>query len=100
MCIEHCDCLSWFSGLRESHEQDGERLSFAKSLRIQTASGDPAMAIGPSSDADGHRPVASKSPAFGCGETGGGFLRSATKRAEFPRANFSAANTQPLNQLL
>jgi hypothetical protein len=58
MCIEHCDCLSWFSGLRESHEQDGERLSLAKALRIETASGDPAMAIGPSSDADGHRPVA------------------------------------------
>jgi hypothetical protein len=58
MHIEHCDCLSWFSGRRESHEQDGETLSFASALRIQTASGDPAMAIGPSIDTDGHRPVA------------------------------------------
>ena len=24
--IEHCDCLSWFSRKRESHEQDGETL--------------------------------------------------------------------------
>jgi hypothetical protein len=46
MNVEHCDCLSWFSDDRESHEQDGERLWFAKALRIQTASGDPAMAIG------------------------------------------------------
>jgi hypothetical protein len=45
MNVEHFDCLSWFSRWRESHEQDGERLSFA-GLRIQTASGDPAMAIG------------------------------------------------------
>jgi hypothetical protein len=47
MNIEHFDCLSWFSRRRESHEQDGERLSFATELRIQKASGDPAMAIGP-----------------------------------------------------
>jgi hypothetical protein len=46
MNIEHFDCLSWFSRWRESHEQDGERLSFAIDLRIQTASSDPAMAIG------------------------------------------------------
>jgi hypothetical protein len=46
MNIEHCDCLSWFSRRRESHEQDGETLPFASALRIQTASGDPAMAIG------------------------------------------------------
>jgi hypothetical protein len=46
MNVEHFDCLSWFSRWRESHEQDGERLSFATGLRIQTASGDPAMAIG------------------------------------------------------
>jgi hypothetical protein len=49
--IEHCDRLSWFSDKRESHEQDGERLRFATALRIQTASSDPAMAIGLSSDA-------------------------------------------------
>jgi hypothetical protein len=50
---EHCDFLSWFSDKRESHEQDGEKLSFAPASRIQTASGDPAMAIGPSIDTDG-----------------------------------------------
>jgi len=38
--------LSWFSWRRESHEQDGERLSLARMSRTQTASGDPAMAIG------------------------------------------------------
>jgi hypothetical protein len=50
MNIEHFDCLSWFSDKRESHEQDGEKLPFATPSRIQTASSDPAMAIGPSSD--------------------------------------------------
>jgi hypothetical protein len=48
MNIEHCVGLSWFSWWRESHEQDGETLPFAARLRIQTAYGDPAMAIGPS----------------------------------------------------
>jgi hypothetical protein len=46
MNIEHLVCLSWFSWWRESHEQDGERLSFAAVSRTETASGDPAMAIG------------------------------------------------------
>jgi hypothetical protein len=46
MNIEHLVCLSWFSWWRESHEQDGERLSLAHISRTQTASGDPAMAIG------------------------------------------------------
>jgi hypothetical protein len=46
MNIEHLVCLSWFSWWRESHEQDGERLSFAAISRTETASGDPAMAIG------------------------------------------------------
>jgi hypothetical protein len=56
MHIEHCDCLSWFSWWRESHEQDGETLSFAARLRIHTVSGDPAMALGPSIDMDGLGP--------------------------------------------
>jgi hypothetical protein len=56
MNVEHCDCLSWFSDRRDSHEQDGETLPFAKRLRIQTASGDPAMAIGPTLDAHGLGP--------------------------------------------
>jgi hypothetical protein len=51
MNIEHFDCLSWFLDKRESHEQDGEKLPFATTSRILTASSDPAMAIGPSSDA-------------------------------------------------
>jgi hypothetical protein len=53
MNIEHLVFLSWFSWRRESHEQDGERLSLARTSRVQTASGDPAMAIGlPSMPAD------------------------------------------------
>jgi hypothetical protein len=58
MNIEHCDRLSWFAWRRESHEQDGETLPFAKCLRTETVSGDPAMAIGPSTKADEHRLVA------------------------------------------
>jgi hypothetical protein len=46
MNIEHLVFLSWFSWWRESHEQDGERLLLARLSRTQTASGDPAMAIG------------------------------------------------------
>jgi hypothetical protein len=46
MDIEHFNCLSWFLDKRESHEQDGEKLPFATTSRIQTASSDPAMAIG------------------------------------------------------
>jgi hypothetical protein len=45
MDIEHCDCLSWFSGVGESHEQDGETLRAASVPRAKTASGDPAMAF-------------------------------------------------------
>jgi hypothetical protein len=44
MGIEHCDFLSWFLRERESHEQDGEKLSGR--LRFGAASGDPAMAFG------------------------------------------------------
>jgi hypothetical protein len=46
MGIEHCDLLSWFWRKRESHEQDGERLSAR--MRVAAASGDPAMAFGAS----------------------------------------------------
>ena len=48
MNVKHCDGLSWFSRRGESHEQDGERLSRAATFRGRTASGDPAMASGPS----------------------------------------------------
>jgi len=49
MNIEHCDFLSWFSRKRESHKQDGETLSAQRNCHAITASGDPAMAFGPSS---------------------------------------------------
>src|SRR5437762_2553198 len=49
MDIEHCDCLSWFRGSGESHEQDGERLmratTFCKVPRLLSAPSDPAMAL-------------------------------------------------------
>jgi hypothetical protein len=49
MDFEHCDCLSWFAGSGESHEQDGETLMRAMTLckvtRPPSASGDPAMAF-------------------------------------------------------
>jgi hypothetical protein len=48
MKIEHCDCLSWLSRRGESHEQDGETLSRTAAVRERAASGDPAMAFGPS----------------------------------------------------
>jgi hypothetical protein len=51
MGIEHCDFLSWFSRKRESHKQDGEMLTAQLSgCNAASASGDPAMALGPSSD--------------------------------------------------
>jgi hypothetical protein len=46
MGIEHFGFLSWFLRERESHEQDGEKLSAR--LLIGPASGDPAMAFGAS----------------------------------------------------
>jgi hypothetical protein len=53
MDVEHSVFLSWFSGRGESHEQDGETLSRSAWLRVKSASGDPAMAFGPSIDTDG-----------------------------------------------
>jgi hypothetical protein len=57
MNVEHCDCLSWFSRKRESHKQDGETLSAQQSCNAASATGDPAMALGPSLDRNRHRPV-------------------------------------------
>jgi hypothetical protein len=58
MDIEHCDFLSWFLRKRESHKQDGETLTAQQQgCNAVSASGDPAMAFGPSSDTDGQRPV-------------------------------------------
>jgi hypothetical protein len=57
MNIEHCDCLSWFSRKRESHKQDGETLSAQRRCNAVSATGDPAMAFGPSSDRNRHQPV-------------------------------------------
>jgi hypothetical protein len=54
MDIEHCDFLSWFLRKRESHKQDGETLTAQRrSCNAASASGDPAMAFGPSSDLNG-----------------------------------------------
>jgi hypothetical protein len=56
MNIEHCDFLSWFSRKRESHKQDGETLTAQpRGCNAVSASGDPAMALGPSSDKNGQR---------------------------------------------
>jgi hypothetical protein len=57
MDIKHCDFLSWFSRKRESHKQDGETLTAQQSCNAAPASGDPAMAIGPSSDLNGQSPI-------------------------------------------
>jgi hypothetical protein len=58
MDVEHCDFLSWFLRKRESHKQDGETLTAQqRSCNAASASGDPAMAFGPSSDTNGQRPV-------------------------------------------
>jgi hypothetical protein len=43
--IEHFGFSLFGSGKRESHEQDGEKLSRARYAPIETASGDPAMAF-------------------------------------------------------
>jgi hypothetical protein len=43
--IEHFGFLSSVFRKAESHEQDGERLRGAPSVRDNTASGDPAMAL-------------------------------------------------------
>src|ERR1700733_9365375 len=101
MNIEHFDCLSWFSRRRESHEQDGERLSFATTLRIQKASGDPAMAIGPIRDIDGLVPVSNRQNAILPGKWRKRLCAFADTRAEKPARKLkSAANTEPLDQLL
>jgi len=48
MDIEHFRFLSWFSDWTESHEQDGETLCGASTLRVAAVSSDPAMAFEPS----------------------------------------------------
>jgi hypothetical protein len=48
MDIEHFRFLSWFSNWTESHEQDGETLCGASTLRVAAVSSDPAMAFEPS----------------------------------------------------
>src|SRR6185312_7318814 len=99
MNIEHCDCLSWFSRRRESHKQDGETLSAQQpSCKANTASGDPAMAFGPSSM---RRTFVrrSKSAALSCRTCGGRLCAPPNARGIRPRASRSTADTQPFNQL-
>ncbi|MGA8319387.1 MAG: hypothetical protein WB774_00870, partial [Xanthobacteraceae bacterium] len=58
LSIEHYDFLSRFLRKRESHKQDGETLTAQqRSCIAVSASGDPAMAFGPSSDTNGHKPI-------------------------------------------
>jgi hypothetical protein len=65
--IEHCDCLSWFAGSGESHEQDGETLMRAIPRRL-SASSDPAMAFEPSKGRRANsRSVAEIGSAFAAG---------------------------------
>jgi hypothetical protein len=45
MNVEHSLFLSRFADSPQSHEQDGEMLR--ATIRLRTASGDPAMAFGP-----------------------------------------------------
>jgi hypothetical protein len=56
MNVEHCDCLSWFSGKCESHKQDGETLSAQSGCESKQH---PAILPWPSDlplDMDGERP--------------------------------------------
>jgi hypothetical protein len=57
MNVKHFDCLSWFSEKCESHKQDGETLSAQPRCDAASASGDPAMAFGPSLGMNGQRPI-------------------------------------------
>ena len=103
--IEHCDCLSWFSRRCESHEQDGETLSAQQwPLPSLPASGDPAMALGPSCECDGPAARRSKSAASAAGQMGGRIMRSATKRAGLParklfNGGYPAVQSAPCNAL-
>src|ERR1700722_8164772 len=98
MNIEHCDCLSWFSRRCESHKQDGETLSAQRSCNAPPASGDPAMAFGPSCDRDGpsdRRSIGSVAAAH----TSGRLVHSATTRETSRAQASSTANTEPFDQL-
>jgi hypothetical protein len=82
--VEHSDCLSWFLRKRESHQQDGETLTAQLCCNAVSATGDPAMAFGPSSDRNGQWPV-HESAAMPPGNSGR-FMRAADKRAGLSRA--------------
>jgi hypothetical protein len=100
MDIEHCGLLSWFLRRRESHEQDGERLSSAAMPQTETASGDPAMAFEPSIEQMGDHSAHL--------QTGNGSLPAQQricpgirfKTRDHAAHNSSTANTQPLDQRL
>src|SRR5262249_2020248 len=101
MDIEHCVCLSRFRR-GESHEQDGERLPRAHSARTDSASSDPAMALGRSLARTGAlRP--SLKPAAASLPDGGAHAVTAPAfngARNCPRTNTSAADAQPLDQRL
>jgi len=68
----------------ESHQQDGETLTAQLCCNAVSATGDPAMAFGPSSDRNGQWPVHG-SAAMPPGNSGR-FMRAADKRAGLSRA--------------
>jgi hypothetical protein len=85
MNIEHSDCLSWFSRKGESQKQDGEMLSSSqRGCGAFSASGDPAMAFGPS-----YMRMGTAHPGIGSFAAGQWRLHHARRRARgfLPRAN-------------
>jgi hypothetical protein len=82
--VEHIHRLSWFLRKRESHQQDGETLTAQLCCNAVSATGDPAMALGPSSDWNRQWPVhgsAALPP-----DKAGRLMRAADKRAGLSRA--------------
>src|SRR5579863_6706796 len=99
MNVEHCDCLSWFSRRCESHKQDGKTLPAQRRCNTCPASGDPAMAFGPSGGCE-RATARSTDRQRRCRTKAEASCAPPQTRGIFPRANFSTANTKPFNQLL
>src|SRR5690349_11627376 len=97
MNIKHCDCLSWFSRKGESQEQDGERLSSPqRSCGACSASGDPAMAFGPSCIGTSNCPSRNRQL---CCRAMASALCAAARAAPAAR-KWSTTNSKSLDQLL
>src|SRR5271169_5189106 len=87
MNVEHCDCLSWFSRRCESHKQDGETLPAQHGCNTCPASGDPAMAFGPSVGRE-RATARSTDRQRRCRTKSGGLMRSATNARDFSARKF------------